>query len=433
MKTAAVIAEYNPFHNGHFYQLQEIRRQTGADFIIVVMSGDFVQRGEPAVFDKYTRARMALSGGADLILELPIAYATGSAADFAAGATALLDSLGVVDLLCFGSESGDLESLKAAAGLLSSESEAVSAQIRQGLRQGMTYPAARSAAFSAIVQTTQPDDAVPKVTVDDFTHLLAGPNNILALSYLNALQSLQSTIQPYTIRRCGQGYHHTTLSDTEYASASGLRTALESLLHSHASSASLTELLARHIPQAAMDALLAEDALRAPVFTNDLSILLNAEIIRLFHVGEDFSRFADLTTDLANRLLQYALSFDSFTGRIRQLKTRSYTYTRVSRALLHLLLGITFDSIREYKEQGFVSYVRVLGFRRSAAPLLSALSRQCTLPLITRIAGAQDSLDAVGASMLRQELHASHLYQSLVFQKGRTMKNEYTKSVLVIS
>ncbi len=432
MKTAAVIAEYNPFHNGHFYQLQEIRRQTDADFIIVVMSGDFVQRGEPAIFDKYTRAHMALSGGADLILELPLVYATGSAADFAAGATALLDSLGIVDLLCFGSESGDLESLKAAAALLSLESEAVSAQIRHGLRQGMTYPAARSAAFSAIAQSTQPNDAVTMVTGDDLTRLLAEPNNILALSYLNALQNRQSTIQPYTIRRHGQGYHHTTLSDTEYASASGLRSALESLFRSHASSAALAELLARHIPQAAMDALLAEDALLAPVFANDLSVLLNAEIIRLFHAGEDFSRFADLTTDLSNRLLRYVLSFDSFTGRIQQLKTRSYTYTRISRALLHLLLGITSDSIREYREQGFVSYIRVLGFRRSAAPLLSALSRQCTLPLITRIAGAQDSLDAIGASMLRQELHASHLYQSLVFQKGRIMKNEYTKSVLIV-
>ncbi|MCD8083596.1 MAG: nucleotidyltransferase family protein [Clostridiales bacterium] len=443
MKTAAVIAEYNPFHNGHFYQLREIRRQTGADAIVAVMSGDYVQRGEAAVFDKYTRTRMALSCGVDLVLELPVALATSSAEDFAAGAVSLLDDLGVIDLLCFGSESGDLNALKHSADLLSEEPEELSAQLRELLRQGMTYPAARSAALSHLSGEMSHEQDAPRSN---------GPNDILAIAYLNALTKLDSHMEPCAIRRCGQGYHDPIdpktmqepvsdsslrkLQQTEkgYASASGIRAGLEALTHSAlpVSSDQTERFLQAHIPEAAMTSLKMEGAASSPIFADDLSVLLNARILELLHEGISFDRFADMSPDLADRLKRHALTFESFSGRIRQLKTRQYTYTRVSRALLHLLLGIPSGFIRDKGETIHVPYARILGLRRSAAPLLSEIRRRSSLPLLTRIAEAERSLDDVGVAWLRQELFASHLYQSLVFQKGRAMKNEYTRSVVVL-
>lgn len=192
IKTAGIIAEYNPFHNGHQYQIEEIRRQTGADFVIAAMSGDFVQRGEPAIFDKYTRTRMALCGGADLVVELPALFATSSAEDFAACGVSLLGSLGT-DFLCFGSESGNLSHLQKAAEILSEESAIWQPLLQTYLKQGETYPSARSL-------------AVAELTGDPgLSTLLATPNNILAVEYLKALKQQRSSMIPVTIRRRGCG------------------------------------------------------------------------------------------------------------------------------------------------------------------------------------------------------------------------------------
>ena len=167
IKTAGIIAEYNPFHNGHHYQIEQVRRQTGADYVIAVMSGDFVQRGEPAIFDKYTRTNMALRGGADLVVELPTLFATSSAEDFSACGVALLEKLGT-DILCFGSESGNLELLQKAADILVAEPEGWSILLQKYLKQGESYPSARSKACAEY--TREPE----------LSELLSSPNNILA-------------------------------------------------------------------------------------------------------------------------------------------------------------------------------------------------------------------------------------------------------------
>ena len=172
-----IIAEYNPFHNGHAYQIEQARLLTGCDFLVVVMSGDYVQRGAPAVFDKYTRARMALACGADLVLELPVACSCASAEFFASGAVSLLDGLGCVDFLCFGSESGNLQSLMEPARILAKESPVFQEALRRGLSLGLSFPAARKEAFRACA--SNPD-------------ILDLPNNILGIEYLKALLQRES-------------------------------------------------------------------------------------------------------------------------------------------------------------------------------------------------------------------------------------------------
>ncbi|MCC8060896.1 MAG: nucleotidyltransferase family protein [Clostridiales bacterium] len=457
MDVAGIIAEYNPFHNGHQYQLNEVRRRTGADYIVVVMSGDFVQRGEPAIVDKYRRTRMALEGGADLVLELPVCLATGSAEYFAMGGVSLLDRLGVVDTLCFGSESGDLAALQRAAKLLLDESESFRTELKRRLTAGISYPQARAEALEAILGVTDTSfpgaadvNVNPSGAMDIHSSGAIGihstdatganpipavvptaPNDILAVEYLKALNRTRSVMEPLAIRRQGQGYHCDALADVfsptgGFASASAIRHALMK----NPDTRTFFPALAAQLP-AASRTLLAD----APAFlsADSLSEVLNTRLLQLLYDEQTLSGFADLSPELAARLKQHTLNFASFSGRIQQLKTRSYTYTRISRALLHLLLGITDKDMALIQQLHYAPYARILGFRRSAGPLLHEIKKSTDLVLVTKTADAAQLLTTDRLQMLNQDFHASHLYQSLVYaDSGQQMKNEYTRSVVIL-
>lgn len=219
MKVVGIVAEYNPFHNGHRYHIEEARKCTGADFVVVVMSGDFVQRGEPAVIDKYHRTEMALSQGADLVLELPAAFACASAEYFATGAVSLLHALGCVDTLCFGSECGHLDLLEEIADLFIQEPSEYKEYLKTALKSGYSFPAARDEALKEYF-------AEDLVKTAQIASVLSAPNNILGIEYIKALKVLGSSIRPVTITRMGQGYHETTFSDS-FCSATALRRLLE--------------------------------------------------------------------------------------------------------------------------------------------------------------------------------------------------------------
>ena len=260
MKTVGIIAEYNPFHNGHLYQLKKAKEITGADFAVVVMSGDFTQRGTPAVFDKYTRCRLSLLAGADLCIELPVVYATASAELFAKGAVSLLSALGV-DALCFGSECGEIAPLREIASLLFAEPPAYKEALNKALKEGLSFPSARAvavrkcahagslpgadaAAFNnlpsagslsgvdaAASSSLSGVDATASGSLSGMdaaaSDVLASPNNILGIEYLKALLALEKNGQhapvPYTIKREGDGYLSHTLSEESFCSAMALR------------------------------------------------------------------------------------------------------------------------------------------------------------------------------------------------------------------
>lgn len=416
MKTAGIIAEYNPFHNGHRYQINELRARTGADYIVIAMSGDFVQRGEPAIYDKYTRTSMTLSAGADLVLELPAAFATSSAEDFAACGVALLDRTGVVDLLCFGSECGDVTSLEKIARLLAKEPEKFSDTLKEQLKSGNSYPKAREYAVREWLETqeVQPQS------------LLSAPNNILGIEYMKALLRRGSHIEPYTIKRRGRGYHDIELTnptgltanspDMDFSSASAIRRAIRD----HA----LTQAMAQ-MPSP-------PDSSVIPVFPDDLSLLLNYRLLELAHTGQDLTVFADVSPELADRIQNQCLQFASFSERIQALKTKQYTYTRISRALIHIFLGITDSMIANCRKNDYAPYARILGFRRSAAPLLTLMKEKSGIPLITKTADAAGLLPEETLPMFRQDLYCSHVYQAAVQQKSKVLPpNEYTHPIVI--
>ena len=405
MKIVGLITEYNPFHAGHLYHMQQARELTGADYCVVLMSGSFVQRGEPAIFDKYLRTKTALLAGADLVLEIPAAFSTASAHEFAAYGVALLSSIGV-DAVVFGSECGQIEILKQAAYALNHESAEFQERLRKGLKAGLTYPQARAKALEM---------------EDTWASVLSSPNNILGIEYLRAAEDLHSPMEFYTISRKGSGYHEDTLADANFPSASAIRGIIRNSL---SKDKDLLDILASHLPAVTHPAYTGA----VPVFVDDFSELLNAAVLQL---QATFS-IADLSPELAARLAKPPYFPLSFEERIQALKTRQLTYTRVSRALLHLVLGMREEDISRWKEEGYALYARILGFRRQSSPLLSCLHKKSSIPLITEMADAAQNLSPSALSLLEQEVYASHLYQTVRMKRSGVFQNEYTEGLVFV-
>ena len=405
MKVTGIIAEYNPFHQGHAYHLSRARELTGADRVLVVMGGNFMQRGEPAIIDKYTRTEMALRNGADLVLELPAASATGSAEYFAEGAVELLDASGVVNELCFGSELGELEPLEKAAELLLEEPEDYQELLRTELKKGKTFPEARETALSAFL---------PKQS------LLASPNNILAIEYIKALKRRKSSIRPLTIQRLGS-YHgengqpagapHTVSGNLpeSFASASTIRCQLHTLEKQIVTSCeqpafgSLMTALAKELPPSSFgllkDVLLADRLVQA----EDFSLPLH---YRLMQAKEplEFSVYLDVSEELSRRIYSLRQEFTGWNAFLDLVRTRQYTRSRVSRALLHILLDIRQEEVLP------PTHLRVLGFRREASDLLSEIKKKSRLPLITKAAGHPELSEEIRISSL---YHLGNSYNEL--------------------
>ena len=404
-----IIAEYNPFHNGHAYQIKQARLLTGCDFLVVVMSGDYVQRGAPAVFDKYTRARMALACGADLVLELPVACSCASAEFFASGAVSLLDGLGCVDFLCFGSESGDLQSLMEPARILAKESPVFQEALRRGLSLGLSFPAARKEAFRACA--SNPD-------------ILDLPNNILGIEYLKALLQRESIIKPVTIKREGQGYHDTLL-DSGFASASGIRR----FLKQEEAPLSALPALKESLPDPVMEVLKDTLAHTLPVWEEDFSMLLRYELLR--QSASDLTRYADISPDLGRRLKNCADKFSSFSEFVALVKTKDVTYTRITRALFHILLNLTGEDTRNSVA---MPYARILGFRKDHSRILGLLKENSRIPIIPKAADYKTYLTPDLQPLFEKDLFAANLYETIAAAKQkRAFLHDLKRSPVILS
>ena len=410
MHVTGLITEYNPFHNGHLFHLKKARETTGADYTAVVMSGSFVQRGAPAVFDKYSRTRAALLSGADLVFEMPAPFSTASAREFASYAVALFTALGAVDSICFGSECGEIEPILRAARLLNEESESFKKRLQDFLKEGKTFPEARSAALA--------EEGAEEVK------LLSSPNNILGVEYCQAVLRQRSPLSCFTIKREGNGYHDPSLNGA-LGSALAVRQALQS--------GTDVQALRFLLPDPSFDSVCRS----IPVFLDDFSGLLNYRLL----TEQEPERSAEIRPELAARIKKLAPGFASFDQRIKELKSRQLTYTGVSRGLIHLILGIEQRQMDLFKEADFAPYARILGFRKSAAPLLRRIKENSSIPVISKLAGAEKRLDPAGAAMLACEIQSSHLYQNVRCEKaasgafpGRTavFQNEYTQPVLIL-
>lgn len=424
MKVAGIIAEYNPFHKGHAYHIERTRELTGADYIIAVISGDYVQRGTPALLDKYLRCEMALSQGADLVLELPVAYATASAESFAMGAVSLLDKLGVTDAVCFGSECGDLGKLSYLAGHLKEESPAFSEAIQNELKAGHPYPLARQRAIEVCRQVPGALSSLEEMTCDEIQSLLNEPNNILALEYLKSLQRRNSSMQPVTIKRESSGYHDMS-TDAELVSATAIRRLYQA--------GDLTG-LAETVPSSVLEILEREYNKRFPIFTNDFSMCLYYRLLTEKERNTSLYYYQDVSRELGLRIYNELPSYKDYELFCQHVKTRQYTLTRINRSLLHILLNIRTKDYQFYSMHDFIPYIRVLGFRKDSGALLSAIKKNCPVPFITKIADADKQLNTCGKKMLSQEIFASNLYRKIQENKFHTaLPNEYTERIRILS
>lgn len=402
MRIVGLIAEYNPFHNGHKYHIEKAKEIANADFAIVVMSGNFVQRGAPAIMPKHLRTEASLKCGADLVIELPVCYATGTAEQFAYGAVSLLDKLGCVDAICFGSECGDINALADLAKLLCDEPKEYKRTLQECLRSGVSFPLARQKAIQALCDG------------GEFSELLEQPNNILGIEYLKALYRLKSEIEPLTIHREVSRYHDTKLKE-KFSSASALRQTIENECFAS---------LYGQIPSNCMSILEDGYKVRYPVYANDFSLLLKYKLLN--ETSTSLLEYADVSEELANRICNRLNDYISFEQFCELLKTKEITYTRISRALIHILLGVKKIDYNEIK------YARVLGFRSSSNVLLSELKKSSSIPLITKL-GKDDALCDSARNMLEIDFFTSNLYESVVTNKFKTpLINEFKIPIIKI-
>lgn len=411
MKVNGIVAEYNPFHNGHAYQLQHAREATGAAYTVVVMSGNFMQRGAPALLDKFTRARMALENGADLVLELPTCYSASSAEFFARGSVALFDKLGIIDHLCFGSECGNIEVLSKIAEIFYTEPEPYAESLRCNLRKGMSFPIARTWALLQYAPSLSDDKDV-----------LSSPNNILGIEYLKALMSRNSRITPFTTTRVGADYHDKRLG-TNQCSALAIR---QSVAAGHDLS-----YLAAQMPESAYELLRDSLAHRKPLFADDFSASLQYKLLTEYSSGYD--RYQDISSDLSDRIRNSLPSFAGYTSFCDLLKSKDITYTRISRCLLHILLNMTKEEFENCRTQDYISYARVLGFRKDATPLLTEIKKNSSVPLITSLADARQTLPPEALRMLDLDILRNQIYLGNLALKNQTeMVNEYRTPIVIV-
>lgn len=413
MKTVGLITEYNPFHNGHAYHIEKAKMLTGADRVIVVMSGDFVQRGAPAVMPKHLRAESALLSGASLIIELPVCFATGSAEYFAQGSISLLNRLGCIDSICFGSECGDLHLLKEIAQILADEPIEYQTALKQALKEGASFPAARQEALN--------------IYSDKYSEILASPNNILGIEYLKALEKIHSKMEPFTIKRIGAGYHDMDI-DGQFSSATAIRSDIYQLADVNSSSESLPLThIQTQVPSSCHELMKKNYQTRYPVKADDFSLLLKAKL--LSETAGSLSHYLDMSPELANRILRLRNDYLSFEQFCDLLKTKELTRSRISRSFIHVLLGITKDWLTAMKAPA--PYARILGFRRDHADLLGILKRTSDIPLITSPARAV--LADTAYQMLELDIYASDLYESVITDLyGTPFHNELTKQIIKI-
>jgi predicted nucleotidyltransferase len=402
MKTVGIIAEYNPFHKGHAYQIREAKKKAGAQYCVIAMSGNFLQRGEAACMDKFSRAKCALLAGADLVLELPVPFATATAPLFARSGVQLLKQTGVVTHLSFGCEDDRLQALQFLASFFAKEPSDYKAFLTEGLRSGLSYPAARKAAllqYGALHPSCL--TAYGQSTLFDLADLLDTPNNILAIAYLRALKSCAPLLTPLPIKREGSGYHDDALCDT-FSSARSIRKALFA--------EGPTPALLSALPEETVPVFMETWEKKAFVSTDSFSSLLYYKLLSLSQQpspSKAYEAYAEISKPLANRIEKNLPKFTSFSQFTRLLMRKNETYSTISRGLLHILLDLKKDCFFE------PSYLRILGFRKEAGPLLHEMKEKSLLPILTKAANGPSLPGERTQLLLQKDFFAENLYHSL--------------------
>lgn len=382
MKTLGIIVEYNPFHNGHLYHLSKAKEITKADYVVAVMSGNFLQRGEPAIINKWVRTEMAINAGIDLVIEIPFAFSTQDANGFAFGAVNLLDSLQVVDYLCFGSETHHLDILYPISRFLHIETQQYKELIKEKSKNGYEYPKARSQALCEYHRIFGIDH-LKKLSPLKLGKILNCPNNILALEYIKHLLNLNSKITPVPIKRIGATYHQKTIRGN-ISSATSIRNEILNSITSHKyNPLTLSNKIKSTIPYFIYPILEKEfKEGKNPITIHSyeqylLAVLRRMSLKDIFHIH-------GVNEGLENRIKRASLRSSTIEQLINLIKTRRYTRTKIQRILLHAMMNLSKDDVTAFNSHGPL-YIRVLGFSKKGKTLLRIIKKKSTLHLITKL------------------------------------------------
>lgn len=390
MKICGIVAEYNPFHNGHLYHIEKSKEITNSDVIVVVMSGNFIQRGLPALFDKWTRTKIAIQNGADIVIELPVCYATSSAEYFAHGSIGILDSLNVTNSICFGNECEDIEILKRIANVLFHEPDEYKKHLQNELKKGNSYPIARSNALKIFLKKEYNEQTLSSILLDS--------NNILGIEYLKALLAFDSPITPYSLKRKGGNYNSTEIYENICSS-----TAIRQMFKS-----GNINPLSNVVPENCSN-ILNQELLhgRSPMFIENFEKEILYEIRRMS--TEDLTSILDVTEGLENLIKKAENECIEIDNLIETIKSKRYTRTRIQRILIHLLLGIKKDIVENNKTSP--QYARVLGMSKNGEKALPYLINNSRIPIITSVSKfLKGNISDSQRKMLELDILASNIY-----------------------
>ena len=399
MNITGIITEYNPFHNGHKFHLEESKKQTKSDGTICIMSGNFVQRGGPAIIDKWKRTEMALSNGVDLIIELPTFYAVSSAEFFAKGAVSILNSLNIVNNLFFGSEIGDAKALSEIAKVLVSEDERFQNILKENLSLGLTFAKAREKSLIEYLNSSE------------INNIITSSNNILGIEYIKAILKLNSSINPVTLKREGSNYNDKSLSQT-FSSATSIREVLKNT--------SNIEDLKNIIPLESYEVF-------SKLQEQDYRFTFEEEMFKYIKYKiqtncVNFNNLYEVTEGLDNKIIKEISSSNSLHEFILKIKSKRYTYSKISRILTHIYLGLDNDDFKDIANENNL-YVRVLGFNKTGREILSLIKAHSSIPLITKVPRFTNN------PLLKFDLQATACY-SLLNDKVNPF-NDYLQSPII--
>lgn len=403
MKACGIVAEYNPLHTGHVYQMNKARQISQADCIIVVMSGNFVQRGEPAIIDKYARTRAALKAGADIVIELPVYYALSSAENFARGAVLTLNEMKAASI-CFGAETDNADRLAKISHAIISESPEYKAILNKALAEGLSYPAARQTALLEYLPECK--------------DIISGSNNILAIEYIKAILGNNLNMTYYPVLREGAGYNDDT-DNAEFASAFGIRKMLMSDEHDRLKTY-LTPVMYEEI----------SNSKNCPLFPDDFSNIFNHKMLFLKQqcninrtdFAEKLAEYEDITAELANRFAAAFTGRDNIAEFAMKVKSKNIVYSRICRCIMHIILEIRKSMSDFYNN---IPYIRLLGFNKTGQQYLGSIKKELDVPFITKAADYKQKLIF--------DLACSDIYTQAVYEKyGYVMKNELQQNIIRI-
>lgn len=395
LKALGLVVEYNPFHNGHFYHITESKKETKADVVIAVMSGNFLQRGEPAIVSKWARTKMALQSGVDLVVELPYAFATQKAETFANGAVSILEALHCHSL-CFGSELGEISPFLHVNEFLMQKKEQYNMLIKQHITSGVSYPSALTSAFKELSNEDEMLD-------------LSLPNNILGFHYVKAIYRQQAKIKPYTIKRTSAGFHEQAFVSPTIASATSIRKAL----------LSKEKPITQYVPKATFQNL--------GEYEQNYGLLHHWE--HYFHLlkytimtmsNEDLFNIYEVEEGLENRIRKNILEAEGFQDFMERLKTKRYTWTRLQRLCTHILTRTTKKQMSYIGPNQESPYIRLLGMSQLGQEYLGTVKKQLVVPVISKLSTFQHPL-------LELDIKASHTYNMIFPEplRSKTMKTEF--------